>query len=240
MRKKVQRYLITPSIYRIKFPRIFAIGDIHGCVKTFKKLLFDEIRIQKTDKIFCVGDYIDRGKDSKGVIDVILDLREKGYSIQTLMGNHEEMLLKAAQDVTKLELWIKNGGNATLRSFKISNLDDLPVKYLNFFRDTKYYITTSKYIFVHAGLNFNLDNPFLDKKAMLWTRDTEYDLLKAKGRIVIHGHTPTPISKIKLQVQSHNINLDSGCVYSNKKGRGYLTAIQLPQKRFISIKNIDG
>ena len=78
--------------------RIFAIGDIHGCSKTFKKLLLDKIKINKSDTIYCVGDYIDRGEDSKGVIDFILDLRAEGYTIHTLRGNHEQMLLDSIAD----------------------------------------------------------------------------------------------------------------------------------------------
>ena len=59
--------------------RIFAIGDIHGCSKTFEKLLTDKIQLQKDDKVYCIGDYIDSGDDSKGVIDLILKLRGEGY-----------------------------------------------------------------------------------------------------------------------------------------------------------------
>jgi len=58
--------------------RVFIIGDIHGCCKTCKKLILEKINIQKSDKIYCLGDYVDRGPDSKGVIDFILQLRKKG------------------------------------------------------------------------------------------------------------------------------------------------------------------
>ena len=75
--------------------RIFAIGDIHGCSNTFKRLLLDKIKIRKSDIIYCLGDYIDRGIDSKGVIDFILELRAEGYTIYTLRGNHEQMMLDA-------------------------------------------------------------------------------------------------------------------------------------------------
>ncbi|MEO6813790.1 MAG: metallophosphoesterase, partial [Ginsengibacter sp.] len=66
--------------------RVFAIGDIHGCIHTFKKLLLDKIKVDKSDKIYCLGDYIDRGHDSKGVIDFILQLRSEGYEIHTIRG----------------------------------------------------------------------------------------------------------------------------------------------------------
>jgi hypothetical protein len=77
--------------------RILAIGDIHGCANTFHKLIFDEIKIRKSDTIYCIGDYIDRGPDSKAVIDLILDLRKKGYQLRTLRGNHEQLMLDSAK-----------------------------------------------------------------------------------------------------------------------------------------------
>ena len=89
--------------------RIFVIGDIHGCCNTFKKLLLEKLGIQKPDKIYCVGDYVDRGNDSKGVIDFIINLRGKGYRIYTLRGNHEQMMLDSTIDQERLYLWLKNG-----------------------------------------------------------------------------------------------------------------------------------
>ncbi len=90
--------------------RIFAIGDIHGCRKTFEKLLKDKIQLTKEDEIYCIGDYIDRGDDSKGVIDLIINLRTDGYKIKILRGNHEQMMLEAATDKKALSLWLDNGG----------------------------------------------------------------------------------------------------------------------------------
>jgi serine/threonine protein phosphatase 1 len=79
-------------------PRVFIIGDIHGCNKTFRKLVLEKISIRKTDKIYCLGDYIDRGPDSKGVIDFIIQLRKDGFNIHTLRGNHEQLLLESEID----------------------------------------------------------------------------------------------------------------------------------------------
>src|SRR4051794_38137109 len=120
--------------------RIFAIGDIHGCCKTFQKLLLDKIHILKTDKIYCIGDYIDRGKDSKGVIDFIIKLRKKGYHIHTLRGNHEQLMMDSTQSEAKFKHWTKNGGEATLKSFRIASYDKLKPVYKNFFKRTKYFI----------------------------------------------------------------------------------------------------
>ena len=101
--------------------RIFVIGDIHGCCNTFKKLLA-ELAIQKSDEIYCIGDYVDRGNDSKGVIDLIINLRIKGYQIHTLRGNHEQMMLDSTIDEERLFHWLQNGGIETLTSFGISSV----------------------------------------------------------------------------------------------------------------------
>ncbi|HLF63763.1 MAG TPA: metallophosphoesterase, partial [Saprospiraceae bacterium] len=94
--------------------RVFAVGDIHGCHQTFRKLLLDEIRIKKSDRIYCLGDYVDRGPDSKGVVDFILELRRSGYHIHTLRGNHEQLMMTSIESTENFELWELNGGSATL------------------------------------------------------------------------------------------------------------------------------
>ena len=119
-------------------PRVFAIGDIHGCSKTFKKLLLEKIQIRKSDKIYCIGDYVDRGRDSKGVIDFIIELRKKGYHIHTLRGNHEQMMLDAPISKIKMQHWLKNGGYATLKSFHIESLKEIAPKYLSFLKKKKF------------------------------------------------------------------------------------------------------
>ena len=106
-------------------PRTLAIGDIHGCYKTFKKLLLDEINIQPSDEIFCLGDYIDRGDYSKQVIDLILALRSCNYKIRTLRGNHEQMLLDSNISDKHFEHWIRSGGAYTLNSFGIQSINEL-------------------------------------------------------------------------------------------------------------------
>jgi serine/threonine protein phosphatase 1 len=219
-------------------PRTFAIGDIHGCSATFQKLLLEEIRIEKSDEIYCLGDYIDRGEDSKGVIDFILKLRHEGFTIHTLRGNHEEMMMEAFSDGLKFNHWLKNGGDAALRSFGVSFLDEVPQQYIDFIKRTKYFIATREFIFVHAGLNFRLKNPFLDKKAMLWTRDEYFDPLKINNRMMIHGHTPLSLENIRHPGNRHNINIDGGCVYNYKPGYGNLIALSLPDMKIIVVPNI--
>lgn len=220
-------------------PRVFAIGDIHGCCKTFKKLLLEKLVIKKSDKIYCVGDYVDRGYDSKGVIDFIINLRQKGYNIHTLRGNHEQMMLDSTIDQQKLNHWLKNGGGDTLKSFGVSSVKELPYKYLVFLKRTKFFIATNKYIFVHAGLDFNIENPFADKEAMLWIRDEYFDKSKINNRILIHGHSPIPFDSLYKQFNPNKINIDGGCVFNHKSGFGNLIALELPGIELTILRNID-
>jgi Calcineurin-like phosphoesterase len=219
--------------------RTYAIGDIHGCCKTFKKLLLEKIEIRKSDKIYCIGDYIDRGRDSKGVIDLILDLRKNGYEIYTLRGNHEQMMMDSVIDRQRSNLWLMNGGIETLNSLGISSVDELQQPYRAFLAETEYFIATDQYVFVHAGLNFAMDDPFNDREAMLWTREEYFDPSKINNRIMIHGHSPIRFQQILSQFPSHKINIDGGCVYNKRPGYGYLVAISLPGLELIPVRNIE-
>ena len=218
--------------------RIFAIGDIHGCYKTFKKLLLDKIKINKSDTIYCVGDYIDRGEDSKGVIDFILDLRSQEYKIHTLRGNHEQMLLDSISDEFETDTWLRNGGSDTLRSFGIQSLHELQATYLFFFKETKYYFKIKNYIIVHAGLNFNRENILADKSAMLWARYFDPIQPALKGQVLIHGHTPKPLDYI-LNQKGNCLNIDGGCVYTKIKNLGKLVAYDLNEKKYIVQDNCE-
>jgi len=91
--------------------RLFVIGDIHGCFNTFQILLEQKIRLIKSDKIILLGDYIDRGIQSKEVINYIIDLQAKGFDIIPLLGNHEAMLLDAYNNEELTSKWIQNGGS---------------------------------------------------------------------------------------------------------------------------------
>lgn len=219
--------------------RIFAIGDIHGCNRTFQKLVYEGIRPSKSDHIYCIGDYIDRGPDSKGVIDFILRLRKEGYKIHTLRGNHEQMMIDSVGNTKYREDWYLNGGDTTLKSFGVSHFEHMDQVYQDFFRRTRYFYLTDDYIFVHAGLNFRRDDPFTDRSAMLWTRSFQYDPVKAGGRTLIHGHTPEPLELIAQRKQEGVINIDAGCVYKSKERFGNLAAFDLTHEEWIVVRNCE-
>jgi len=213
--------------------RLFAIGDIHGCFEPLKALIEEKIRIRKTDKVVFLGDYIDRGPQGKEVIDYIMRLPDKGYDVIPLSGNHEAMLLDAYADQGNLPLWIYNGGYTTLMSFHIRSIRELSDKYLEFFRGLKYWHQTRKYIFVHAGFNDELEDPFTDKYAMIWECRHHYENPVLKDKVVVHGHraVPAEICKMSLKESFPVIDVDTGCVYRNFEGFGRLTAVELYSKR---------
>ena len=219
--------------------RVFAIGDAHGCSSTFRKMVLEVIDVQKSDILYCLGDYIDRGHDSKGVVDFILELRAKGYALHTLRGNHEQIMIDSPKSSDRLQHWIVNGGQETLDSFGVLSYDDLHPEYKAFFEQTEFYLIYDRYIFVHAGLNFSNPDPFEDKEAMLWIRGGEVDYEKLANRIIVHGHTPTPLDVILAQKGKKVINLDGGCVYKQREGLGNLVALNVLEREFIVVRNID-
>ncbi len=218
--------------------RKFAIGDIHGCCKTFEKLLFKNIKLRETDILYCVGDYIDRGNDSKGVIDLLMDLTKSGYNINTLRGNHEQMLLDAREDDDVFMNWVLNGGDTTLKSFGISSLNDMPDQYIHFLKSTEFILIDGNYIIVHAGLNFNAADPIKDFESMLWIRHFTINEKFLNGRTIIHGHTPKPAEFILSQNLKSEINIDGGCVY-NRYGLATLFAFDMKEKKLIGISNCE-
>ncbi len=219
--------------------RIIALGDIHGCSKTFKALLHKGIKLKKSDEVFCLGDYIDRGPDSKGVVDLILDLRAKGYKIHTIRGNHEQLMIDSETDEKENKIWLRNGGEKTLQSFSVNKFSELKTHYQNFFKETKHYLEKDNFIFVHAGLDFSKADIFENKYAMLWTRDLWVSEEKLGGKIIIHGHTIKTLETIIKQLGKNVINIDGGCVYNESPLYGNLVAIDLTNSKFISTPCID-
>jgi len=220
--------------------RRFAIGDIHGCKKTLKRLLKRNLEITTDDEIILMGDLIDRGPRIRELIDYILKLREKGFNIKSILGNHEWLLLKSIDSGEMFDLWMRNKAITTLKSFHANDAAHIPEIYLNFFREMPYYIETEKFILVHGGLNFKKKRPLKHKKAMVWTRNNFVDSSKIGNKKIIVGHTPTPL-KILLQSNLTNrVLTDGGCIYKGMfSGIGYLVAYELDKDVFHYEPNVD-
>ena len=209
--------------------RTIAITDIHGCSKTFRRLVFDVIHLTKHDTLYLLGDMIDRGPDSKGVIDTILELQASGYDVNMLRGNHEQMLLTYIQEpqYKNLARWLANGGDTTLASYGVSQPDDL-TKLIDYLDMLPLYRMTDSHIFVHAGLDFTLDDPLYSEEAMLWKRGGDVDEIKLHGRVLVSGHTPLSLSEIRCSLDTLHIRLDNGCVQGGPLPEfGNLVALEL-------------
>ncbi len=219
--------------------RRFAISDIHGCAKTFKALL-DQIAFSKEDVLYLLGDYIDRGPDSRGVIDHIWVLQEEGYQVHCLRGNHEQMLL---DELAEKEIWY-NGEPETLKSFDAKANQDIPQPYIEWMEELPYYFELKDYILVHAGLNFKTKFPLQDEHEMIWARHwyDDIDMQWLGKRIIVHGHTPTRILVIKGSVDDlfyiPALDIDAGCAFESF-GLGHLCALNLDTKEFTFHANID-
>jgi serine/threonine protein phosphatase 1 len=220
--------------------RRFVIGDVHGCSKTLKKLMFENMAVTQEDEIYLLGDLIDRGPNSKKVIDKILKMKNENYKIFPIMGNHELLLLDSANFVQNHIAWFQNGAKETLKSFGIHFAHEFKPKYLDFFRTLPYYYLLDDFIIVHGGLNFKIDEPLKDKESMVWIRDNNVDLKKTGGRKIVSGHTPTTIDKIQKSLKKDRIILDGGCVYYGKHpALGYLVGLELDSMQLYFQRNID-
>lgn len=219
--------------------RTFVIGDIHGCSATLRRLVDGTLRPLPGDRIYLLGDLIDRGPDSKGVLDYIFELRRSGLSVSGIRGNHEEMFLQAVNDRYYLNLWTANGGRATLKSFQADGPGDIPRLYRDFLDSLPLYILLDDFVLVHAGLNFDPPNPFDDTSAMLWTRSSYVNRQRIDGRRLICGHTPVPRIELEESLRCNKIMLDNGCVFGGLPETGSLAALELESMVVSYQENID-
>jgi serine/threonine protein phosphatase 1 len=219
--------------------RLLAISDIHGCFDAFYHLITREIRLLKNDRLVLLGDYVDRGTQSKEVIDFIMDLMDKGFDIIPLTGNHEAMLLDSWKNFNMLPLWLLNDGLSTLDSFGIKEIDEMEKKYLDFFQSLKYYEETGSFLFVHAGFNDHAPDPFADKHGMIWECHPAYNNPMLANKTIIHGHRPKNVGFITslLNENSKVIPIDTGSVYNKENGYGILSALDVGNMQLISIEN---
>ncbi|MGA1978294.1 MAG: metallophosphoesterase family protein [Bacteroidales bacterium] len=215
--------------------RIFAISDIHGCFSTFYELVVNVLDLRKSDRLILLGDYIDRGEGIRDVIDFIIDLKDKGFNLTALRGNHEDMLMDSGNDPEIFALWMMNKGLTTLNSFEITGISQMNKKYTDFFSSLEYYHETGNCIFVHAGFNDLLADPFSDYETMLWECSPSYFNPLLKGKTIVHGHRPKFVSHVRklISEKSDVIPIDTGCVYEKELGYGFLSALNVGEMELI-------
>lgn len=192
--------------------RRIVVGDIHGCFNTFKTLVENKIQLSKNDQLFLLGDYVNKGPKSAETIDYIISLKENGYHIATLRGNHEDILLDVEENTPEILPWILRDSPNMLEEKR------LKTKYRTFFKSLLYYIELDDFILVHAAFNFKIQNPFSDKNAMLWLRKFKNKKQFIQGKTIIHGHQPQNIEDIIENVNKRKkvIGLDNGVCYIKK------------------------
>lgn len=210
--------------------RKLAISDIHGCYQTFKYLVEERLMLSRNDVLYLLGDYIDRGPGSKQTIDYVMALQEAGYMVKTLRGNHEQMMLNAFYSPSQEVSWRRNnGGLQTLESFGINSLSEIEEKYYYFLHNLDWYYELQNCWLVHASFNAQPAQMFNDRYTMLWSRKHDFTKSNMNNKVVIHGHTSTPLDVIKKQVsrKHHHISIDAGCVMYRNADKGQLCAINL-------------
>lgn len=221
--------------------RRFAVGDVHGCSRTLRALVEDVLRLKPDDTLFLLGDYIDRGPDSKGVLDYLMDLRHADYDVKPLLGNHEEMALQAVTDPVACELWYGNLGDLTVRQLGARTPRQIPQRYLTFMSELPRLLVTGNYVLVHAGLDFSKPFPLRDTAPsfLVWHRDHQVQLEKLEGRTLLCGHTMTPLNEIRASLDKQVICLDNGCWSRGEMGFGNLVALNLETRELLVQANCD-
>ena len=199
--------------------RIIAIGDIHGCANAFSALL-EAISPQEDDLFVPLGDYVDRGPNSKGVIDTLIRLQQS-YRVEPILGNHEQMMLSVL-DGNPPHDWLRYGGVETLDSYGFNGkLDIVPEEHIQFLRNCHDFYETEKHFFVHANYQYNVPIDRLDEVTIRWTPLTD-DVPgpHQNGKIAVVGHTPDKTGEI----------LDVGylkCIDTYCYGGMWLTALDV-------------
>jgi serine/threonine protein phosphatase 1 len=200
--------------------RTIAIGDIHGCSAALDALI-EAIRPRPEDTIVTLGDYIDRGPDSRGVLDRLIDLGRR-CRLVPILGNHEEMLFEALEGSFPLEYFFGVGGDATIDSYGPGrDLSLIPKDHINFLKGCLDFHETDTHIFAHAG--YGPDLPMAEQDAGMLRWNSLRDMTPGphdSGKTVIVGHTSQKGGEI----------LDLGhlkCIDTYCYGGGWLTALDV-------------
>lgn len=215
---------------------------MHGRLDVLAPLLRDIVAdanaagMDERPLLIFLGDYVDRGPDSRGVIDLILQMQ--GFDrleTRALKGNHEEALLKFLEDPTFGPTWMEHGGAATLASYGVqppmSRLEAeawttardafakaLPPEHLTFYRNLDLMARAGDYAFVHAGVRPGVPLDSQAERDLLWIRHEFLHAPGPFGAVIVHGHTPSE----EAQITPHRMGIDTGAYAT-----GVLTAVRL-------------
>ena len=193
---------------------IFAIGDIHGSLRKLQSLMVhcEKYADGRPTTFVFLGDYIDRGPQSAGVIDYLLDLQaRRPEQVIALTGNHEAIALDVIDGTVPANDWLTQGGAETLRSYGVRNAGDLPSAHLDWLRSLPLSYDDGRRFFVHAGIDPN--KPFNAQRDadLIWIREPFLSDRRDHGRLIVHGHTPTRGRNPDLR--TNRLNIDTGAVF---------------------------
>jgi serine/threonine protein phosphatase 1 len=214
----------------------YVVGDIHGCLAEVRYLV-EQLPLERGDRLVFLGDYIDRGPDSMGVVSYLLELREQGkIDAVFLKGNHEDMFLDyLGFPGNHGDVFLNNGGHATLASYGISASNgaaaiagQLPQAHLAFYQNLETFCVVKPYLCVHAGIQPLKRLEEQTAAEMFWIRG---EFIRNPHKLpftVLFGHTPQKEALFDLPFK---IGLDTGLVYGNK-----LSCLAVEEKVLYQIK----
>jgi serine/threonine protein phosphatase 1 len=216
------------------------VGDVHGRLDLLESLLGlieRDAKGRQADQrtLVFLGDYVDRGPDSRGVVERLISDPPQGFATHFLKGNHEAILLDFLEDAWRLDHWLMNGGDATMRSYGVDTerlahggaapeawreafAEALPEAHLRFFRDLQLSVSFGDYLFVHAGVRPGVPLAAQSEADLIWIRGPFLSHADPFDKIVVHGHTPEP----EPVARQNRIGIDTGAVFT-----GRLTALRL-------------
>lgn len=210
--------------------RTLVIGDIHGCATALNALL-DALNLQKSDTLVTLGDYVDRGMDSAGVIQTLLQWMNQ-VRLVPLLGNHEIMMMQAMTSTEVMNFWLSHGGQQTLQSYGGSP-DKIPSEHLTFLKHCHKFWENDNHFFVHANYLANQPLENLPDQIAFWEHmKTSYPIAHQNGKKAWVGHTPQDSGNI-LDL-GHLAIVDTYCY-----GDGYLSAVDVDSGDFWQVR-MDG
>jgi serine/threonine protein phosphatase 1 len=191
----------------MKYKYIYAIGDVHGCRKELQQALDwieKDAGDEKDNQIVMIGDYIDRGPDSSGVLATVFWYKIwLGDRFVALMGNHEDMALNDYSN------WLYNGGRECLASYIDGEMTD---EHRRFLKTLPKYYETENHIFVHAGIDDEVPMDQQFEGNLLWKRYRGGEGPEKIKKLMVHGHTPQK----ELEYGPNRMNIDTACVFGGK------------------------